>query len=240
MARDLSGPWLCPPVDVLDNPLLAVMKTASFGADRRIGAAWVASRQEDRDEGKPLWGGNAVFRELVQLDDGTLGTCFPAEMTPVGGEPHAFPFTPLTSGSCCVPGAGGLPTVSVRAMYGQEAGMFTGLPRNYALRCWVRPRPGSARFSLGLRGEGTLARQYELAFVPARQKVWLAQETLEGAAGLEQPFTLEVIVKDDLVDACVNHSRCIINRLTELRGDRLFFACENGAVDFDQVEICPL
>ncbi len=239
MARQLNGPWLRPSLDVLDNPLLAVMKTAPFGANRRIGAAWVGSRQGDSDDGRPMWGGNVVFRELVQFADGTLGTCFPAEMILQGnGAPRAFPFNALTPGASSTDES--MPCISVRALYSQEAGMFTGLPQNFVLRCTVRSRPGTTRFSLGLRGEGALERQYELAFVPARQKVTLAQETLEGVTGLDQPFSLEVIVKDDLIDACVNHNRCIINRLPELRGDRLFFSCENGTVDFDRVEIFPL
>ena len=118
--------------------------------------------------------------------------------------------------------------------------MLTALPRNYRLCCSVQPQPGSTRFGLGLRGEGNMVRQYELAFSPHRQRVTLAQESLEGVAGLDGPFDLEIIVKDDLVDACINHNRCIINRLPELHGERLFFFCENGVVAFDQIEIRPL
>lgn len=235
MARRLSGPWLRPAVDRLDNRLVAVMKTASFGSGRRIGAAWVPARQGDRDEGELLWGGNAVFRELVQLEDGSLGTRFPLEMNlPEKGpvEPH---FSSLTQGA-----SGSAQHILIDAPETREAGMLAALPEDFHLRCKVNPQPGSVCFGLGLRGEGNMARQYPLAFYPHRQRVDLAQESLECVAGLDGPFDLEVIARGDLIDVCVDRRRCIINRLPELRGERLFFFCENGAVAFDQIEIIGL
>lgn len=232
MARQLSGPWLRPVVDRLDNSLLAVMKTAPFGAARRIGAAWIGSRQGDRDDGGILWGGNAVFRELVQFEDGSLGTCFPPEMTPAGKADVRLHFIPLTQG---VSGAAG--HIVIHAPETQEAGMLTTLPQNYSLFCRVQPQPGVTRFGLGLRGEGNMVRQYELAFAPYLQRVTLEQECLQGVAGLDESFDLEIVVQDDLIDVCIHRSRCIINRLPGLRGDRMFFFCESGEVRFDQIEI---
>jgi hypothetical protein len=34
--------------------------------------------------------------------------------------------------------------------------------------------------------------------------------------------------------------RCLIRRFPELRGERLFFFCENGDVVFDQIRVTPI
>ena len=62
-----------------------VAKTAGFANGRRIAAAWIPSRKDDKDNAREIFGGNAVFRELIQHEDGTLGTKFPPEMIPATG-----------------------------------------------------------------------------------------------------------------------------------------------------------
>jgi hypothetical protein len=88
-----------------------------------------------------------------------------------------------------------------------------------------------------LRGQGAFAEKYDLTFDIPLRTVTLAQERIEGVTGLDGPFRLEVILKDDLIDVCIGEQRCIINRLPELQGDRLFFFCENGAVQFTEIEV---
>ena len=62
-----------------------------------------------------------------------------------------------------------------------------------------------------------------------------------GVTDIDGPFTLDVIVKDDLVDACVDNRRTIITRnLTRLGGDRLFFFVDHGEVTFEDVRVSPL
>ena len=85
----------------LDSPLARVMKTAAFGANRRIGAAWLGTRDGDRDDGKLQWGGNLVLREIVQHADGALGTKFPAEVALPAGEPLRCRLQPVTPGAAC-------------------------------------------------------------------------------------------------------------------------------------------
>ena len=83
-------PWVRPAVDTFDGTMARVLKTAAFTGDRRIGVAFLGTRQDDRDSGRLQYAGNAVFREIVQQPDGTLRTCWPAEMVPSErGAPHA-------------------------------------------------------------------------------------------------------------------------------------------------------
>jgi hypothetical protein len=235
MAHTPAGPWLRPAVDTLGNGLLGVMKTAAFGPNRRIGAGWIGTRQDDRVDGGIQWGGHTVFREINQLPDGSLGTSFPAEMMPTASTPLNLPFTSLLPGVVRDTDA-----VRIDAMETQAVGFFAGLPTNFRLSCLVSSTAIPARFGLGLRGEGNYAHKVDLAFLPHRQQVTLAQESIHCVTGLERPFLLDVVVKADIIDACVAGSRCIINRLPGLPGDRLFFFCENGKVEFDQLVIRSL
>ena len=59
-------------------------------------------------------------------------------------------------------------------------------------------------------------------------------------AGLDQPFWLDIIVKDRILDVCMDNRRTFIARRNDLGGKRLFFFAERGEVFFEQIEIRPL
>ena len=71
MSRHPLGPWQRPAVDLLDDFSASVMKTAAFTGGRRIGAAFVS---------RGGYGGDVVFREIIQRGDGTLAAKWPAEL----------------------------------------------------------------------------------------------------------------------------------------------------------------
>ena len=232
MARHPLGPWLRPPVDALDTAFCAVMKTAPFGENRRIGVGWAGPRQGDKDDGRMLWGGNAVFRELIQHPDGTLGTRFPPEMIPGTGDPLALTCTILTPGC-----RGDSRQIDFATPETLAVAALENLPRSCRIRCQVEPTSGCIRFGLGLRGDGEFAQKIELAFQPSLRTVSLGQARSEGVAGLDAPFGLDIILQEDIIDVCIGNQRCMINRLPELQGHRLFFFCENGAVRFSEIEV---
>ncbi len=233
MARHPLGPWLRPPVDALDTSFCAVMKTAPFGENRRIGVGWAGPRQADQDNGRMLWGGNAVFRELIQNADGTLGTRFPPEMTPATGDPLVLAFTALTVGC-----SGDSRQIDFDTPATSAVAALAPIPSKCRIHCRIEPAADSIRFGLGLRGDGPFAQKYDLVFDRPLRTVRLGQERIEGVAGLDAPFTLEVILYADMIDVCIGGQRCMINRLPELQGNRLFFFCENGAVRFAEIEVC--
>jgi beta-fructofuranosidase len=235
VARDLGGPWRRPPRDTLDTAFCAVMKTAPFGDGRRIGVGWAGPRRDDRDDGPMLWGGVAVFRELVQYADGTLGTRFVPELMPATGDALPLTVEALTPG-CSGDGR----RVQLRGWETQEVAALDSLPRRCHIRCRVEPVAGAARFGLGLRGSGPFAASYDLAFTPATGEVALAQERLAPVDRLDQPFTLDVVLHDDVIDVCVDGRQCLINRLPALQGERLFLFCEHGEVTFDEIAARPL
>jgi hypothetical protein len=224
--------WHRPAVDALGNGMLAVMKTAPFGENRRIGAAWIGSRKDDRDDGAMLWGGNLVLRELIQLPDGSLGTRFLPEVLPAIGAALSPELDFLTNG------ASGSPTrIQLDGPETLTVAALCGLPRSFRLRCRVEAGPGTPRFGLGLRGAGAYETFYPLAFSPHRRTVSLARESIECLDELDGPFELDLVLMDDIIDVCVGQRHCLINRLTELNGDRLFFFCEDGSAIFSEIEV---
>jgi beta-fructofuranosidase len=232
MARHWRGPWLRPPQPLPDSRLLAVMKTAPFGTDRRLGAAWIGTRADDRDAGAPQWGGNLVLRELVQHPDGTLSTRFPPELYPFDGPGLDAVLHALTPG---VHGDGH--ALALEAPDREAVGAFLEMPHNFQLRCRVRPQGDNARFGLGLRGAGGFESHYALVFDPGAQSVTLEDQSCAGVREIAQPFDLAVVCHGDLIDVCIDNARCLINRLPERRGDRLFWFCEAGTVAFEQIRV---
>ena len=58
--------------------------------------------------------------------------------------------------------------------------------------------------------------------------------------GLNEPFTLDIIIKDRILDVCIGNRRTFIARRADPGGNRLFFFAQGGAVVFEQIEIRPL
>lgn len=232
MARDFRGPWQRPPNPLLDSRLMAVMKTAPFGANRRIGAAWIGTRKGDEDKGAMQWGGNLVLRELVQAPNGSLSTKFVPELSVANVtrlEPVLLPLTPGVQGDSH--------SLTLDAPNGQAAAAFVDFPHDFQLDCRVIPQKDNARFGLGLRGSGIFEDYYALTFDAGLRTVTLADQACLGVAEITEPFQLQVICRGDIIDVCIGDTRCLINRLPKKQGNRLFWFCENGAVAVEEMAL---
>jgi hypothetical protein len=235
MARTPFGPWLRPPFDLVDSPHMRVLKTAPYHDNRRLGVAWVGTRAGDLDSGRFQWGGHAVFREVVQQEDGTLGTKFPPEMIPAAGAPISLPMTAQTAGATVRPG-----TIQLQAGEGMAAVGLARLPRNARITLIGKPGPETPRFGLRLRENTHFVDGVMLDLLAAAQRVELHDAALDPVTGLDAPFTLDIILKDELIDVCVNDRHCLINRCPEQRGDRLTLFCHTGSIAFEDFTIRPL
>jgi len=233
MSREPLGPWHRPKVDVFDGPQARVMKTAAFTGDRRLGVAFLSNNG---------YGGYAVFREIIQYEDGTLGTKFPAEMIPASGDA-----LPLRSAS-----VGDGRSIRLTAPDGFAVATLNDVPTNIRITARVMPAPDSSYFGLCLRGSGSYEAGHELRFEPFRQKVgWRAPQSdsvsenercaIYDVVGLDRPFTLDIIAKDDIFDVCIDGRRTLVIRLADqLDGDRLFFFAQNADVTFEDLCVRPL
>ena len=198
---------------------------------------------------RTAYAGELLVRELIQHPDGTLGTKWPKEMIPKSGEALKLPFEASAGGASADGDA-----IRVSAPDGFAIGTLHEVPQNVRLTLRVKPKAGAKHFGLCVRGKGDYQAGCELRFAPAGKHVqfapvadgrmakvpgnWMA---VGGVTGIDKPFTLDVIVKDDLVDACIDNRRTIITRnRTKLSGDRLFFFVDHGEVTFERIQVRPL
>ncbi len=243
-SRSALGPWEEISPDVYDG--LFVPKVAEFTGNRRILAGFLTW---------PGWAGHIALRELVQRPDGSLGMKFAPELIPAAGEPVKPAFAALGPGA-----TGDGARVRIEAADRFTAGMLTGVPRNVRITLRVVPQPGARAFGLCVRGKGEYEGGCELRFDPDRKRAQYGVPENRGPAGdaaglisqgrdfaiqnvedLDRPFALDVIVKDNLIDVCIDQRRTMISRRDpEPTGDRLFFFARDGAVTFESVEVRPL
>jgi hypothetical protein len=213
------------------------MKSAPFTGDRRIGALFLA-------EG--AYAGRAVFREIIQHDDGTLGSSWPREMVPPCGATLSRRVEALGSGV-----SGELPRLRVDASQGFSAAALADLPRRYLFSASVRPERSDGAFGIGVRGAERFRDALMLDFQPSRRRVgwrhpsrpsWQEEETaaLYEVDGLDRPFTVELLVLDDVLDVCIDRRRTLIAREPMRDGNRLFLYCHDAVVEFDEILIREL
>ncbi len=233
MSRSPLGPWQHPKVATFDGWHFRVMKSAAFTGDRRLGAAFVEV------DG---YGGNLVFREILQLPDGTLRTKFPPELLPASGSALPITLTPV---------AGEVVQGERRCLISADSGIgavsLSGVPENVRITMRVTPRAGCPAYGLCVRAAVDYADGHELRIEPYREKVgWrqpLSPSTEEEAhnalyqvEGLALPLTLDIILKDDLYDLCIDDRRTLIVRLSPARhGNGLFLFAIDGAVEFSEI-----
>jgi hypothetical protein len=195
------------------------------------------------------YAGELLVREVIQNPDGTLATKWIEEMIPASCEPLDLPFKKST-GNSSKDGS----NIQVSAPDGFAVGMLDEVPQNVRITLQVKPEEGVKHFGLCFRGKGEYESGCELQFDTAKQRVqfapvsngrmaeeaghWMA---ITGVTGIDKPFTLDIIVKDDLVDACIDNRRTIITRnYTKLAGGRLFFFANKGQVTFENIQVRPL
>jgi hypothetical protein len=195
------------------------------------------------------FGGELLVREVIQNPDGTLGTKWLPEMIPASGPPLAPTFRAVAGQAVSDGGS-----IRVQSAGGFAAGAFAGVPQNIHITLQVKAKTGTRHFGLGVRGVGDYASACELQFEPARQRAQfapVADGRMAGEAGnwraiggltcLTESFWLDVIVKDDLVDACIGGRRTMITRNRgRLTGDRIFWFVNQGEVVFEDIQVRPL
>ena len=69
--------------------------------------------------------------------------------------------------------------------------------------------------------------------------VSLADTRIETVSGLDKPFSVDIIMENDIIDVCINDQRCIVNRLPEKKGNSIWFYAKHGKVMFKNLKIYP-
>jgi hypothetical protein len=142
---------------------------------------------------------------------------------------------------------------------GFEFGTLVGIPQDVRITFRVNPQAGANSFGICVRGEGAWERGCELRFFPGARRVQYGSAIsggrvpdlkrngygsdfgIAGVDGLNEPFTVDMIVRDDFVDTCIDQRRTIITKRTDRPGgDRIFFFVDRGDVSFEDIVIRPL
>lgn len=233
-SRSKFGPWEEPRDQALNEDFSNVAKTAEFINGRRIAAAWIPSRIEDKDNMREIFGGNAVFREVIQREDGTLSTKFPPEMIPATGEPLKLT---LNYDSMTFHEHG---KYLITASDGVGAAFTDGIPLNCRITMEIEPIGDSEEYGLYLRSDVKAAGGYKLSFSANNQVVTLANTSISAVNGLNNTIKVDIIMKDDIIDVNVDSRRCIVNRLPEQKGNFLWIYAKHGKVMFKSIEVSPL
>ena len=232
MSRQPFGPWMRPPVDTFEGSAARVMKTAPFGDSRRLGVAWLGTRANDRDDQPFQWGGQAVFRELVQHPDGSLSTRFVREMIPKSEDALDLLVAFQTAGVANDRGK-----IKLNDSEGLETAAISGLTGNYRVTACVNVSKRSGDWGLRLRSGESFDSGYELRLIPALKLARLGGESTYLGESVGDTVYLDIVLKDSIIDVCLNHQRCLINRAYDQSGDWLWLFALNCDVSFDFLEI---
>jgi sucrose-6-phosphate hydrolase SacC (GH32 family) len=235
MSRNPYGPWQQPRFQALDEDWSNVVKTAEFTNGRRIAASWIPSKRDNKDDAGEMFGGCILLREVVQLSDGTLATRFPKETLPETGEALSPKFitdskvSKTTEGNYVIDAQG-----AIGSFHADQ------IPVNSRITLEIDPRGTNDEIGLFLRSGNNASEGYKLSFCASKQTVWLGNTKIEAVAGLDKPFTVDIVQKDDIIDLCINNQRCIVNRLSERKGGSVWFFAKQGKATFKNLKIYPI
>jgi len=70
--------------------------------------------------------------------------------------------------------------------------------------------------------------------------ITLGNQIVNGVYRLDQPFKVDIIMKDDIIDVCVKGNRCILNRVHEHKGRKLVLYARNGLIEFKNLKVNKL
>jgi hypothetical protein len=239
MARSPLGPWVRAEVDTLDGPQARVMKTAPFGARRRMGAAFVTPQP-----GGGGFGGSFLFREIVQRSDGTLGTRFVPEMVPAETKSVAAEVTPLNGDV-----AGSARRLTLSATGGYAAASVAKVTGNARIRMSVAHTGAGCAFGLGIDdGSEESSGAFEICFEPARGKVgwrtlthrsWQENESaaIYGVDSLATGYEVDLILAGTLLDLSISGDRTLVNRCDRGLSGALYLYSQDGEVVIQDLRI---
>ena len=114
------------------------------------------------------------------------------------------------------------------------------MPYNCIITLDVIPSGNYEEFGMFLRSEDKGINSYKLSFNPDNRTVRLHDASINAVTGLDKPMTLTIVMKDDIIDVCIDNLRCIVNRLPEKKGGQLWFFARNGEVKFENIKVRPI
>jgi hypothetical protein len=218
MSKTPLGPWVEPTSDILDGPEAFVMKAAPFAENRMLLVGFV---QHDNQ-----YGGDLVFRELLQEKDGSLGTEIPREMelpvnkAKVVEEIHLDAQRPSSA------------TINLEGDARISASFIPG---------------GESPFSIAIGSPENKLVSEKLVFNPASGTVmWTdgmgtpLRGILQNVADLKGHFSIVLTLYGGLADLSINGHRTLIHRLASDQHQWISFKSTGNNVDVSQMIVSSI
>ncbi|RAP75982.1 glycosyl hydrolase [Paenibacillus montanisoli] len=218
-SRDPEGPWLRPAMDAFDCVQWRVPKTAPFHGGRRIAAGFLS------EPGR--YGGELVFREILQRADGALGLGFVPELREGTGSEWTFD------------------DFTVDAMSGFNAKTIGSFDSEYVVTFEVTANYPNMYFGFSLSDSPRFEQGYDVRFEPSARKAGIhrihassLQEdefaSIYQVEGLKERVAIEAIIKEGWIDLCVGGTRTLISRTGGGNGNLRFFV-QFGSATFERI-----
>lgn len=235
MARSPEGPWTAPARDTVDGRAFYAAKSAERDG-RRFFFGWIATREDERDDGAWQWAGTLSALETVQNQDGTLAFRIPSEALATHSAPSE---AALVSSEVVAPTSHG---VSVGARE---------LPSAFTARVDLEIAEGTREAGVLLRTDAEGERGYSLRLEPAAGRMvfdrWPRRATgteqwqvsgdvphfieLERPADLSGPrHRLEILVEGNILVAGLDGQVVLSTRLYDHERGRLGIFATDGSV----------
>ena len=214
MSKNALGPWITPDTDILDGPEAVVMKASEFKDDRRL---LVGFLQHDNQ-----YGGDLVFRELIQDDDGTLGTTIPKEMQ--------------------LPAKGKMSLTAMSLSHEDQSGQSIDIGGNARVVAKIVSKAQST-FNIHI---GSVEGESLVFDSDAGTVTWTdatgksARARLEHVSNLTGQTSIVLTLYGTVADLSINGHRTLIHRLSSPNHQRLYFSCKDGDVQVTDIVVTSL
>lgn len=244
MATGPNGPWTVPDLDSIDGRAFYASKTAERDG-RRFFFGWIASKEDNRDDGAWQWAGTMSVLEARQNPDGTLAFSFADELVDTFWDEVPVSFDRDLPAALTVPDG-------FAAVVSEE-----DLPPQFYAKAVLQIAPGTTECGLLLRSSADGDRSYVLRLEPKRGRMvfdrwprkitgdaqWHVSGDIPFDIELERPcdlepgeHTLEVVVDGDLCVAILDRRVSLSARIYDLSEGRIGIFAGEGAVTLTEFE----
>ncbi|MBT2512853.1 GH32 C-terminal domain-containing protein [Arthrobacter sp. ISL-30] len=245
MSKSPNGPWIVPDLDSIDGRAFYASKTAERDG-RRFFFGWIASKEDNRDDGAWQWAGTMSVLEGRQNPDGTLAFSFANELVDSFWEEVPTTLDRPLPASLVVPDG-------YMALVSDE-----DLPGQFYARAVLQIEPNTTECGLLLRSSADGDRSYILRLEPKRGRLvfdrwprvatgdmqWQVSGDVPFEIELERPcdvtpgeHTLEVIVDGDLCVVVVDRQVALSTRIYDLADGRIGVFAGEGSVSVTELQI---
>lgn len=245
MAKSPNGPWIVPDLDSIDGRAFYASKTAERDG-RRFFFGWIASKEDNRDDGVWQWAGTMSVLEATQNPDGTLAFSFADELVESFWDEIPLTFNRELPATLTVPDG-----------YAAVVSHQTLPPQFYA-KLTLQIAPGTTECGLLLRSTADGDRSYVLRLEPKRGRLvfdrwpreitgdaqWHVSGDVPFEIELERPcdispgeHTLEVAVDGDLCVAVLDRQVSLSTRIYDLPDGRIGVFAGEGSVTITELQI---